>query len=291
MKVVFLTPTYNKNVILERSLEFLERLDPQPDHHIFLENNSQDGTLQTLKEWQQHHSAEIIRVWFRDDAVQVMGNPFEIIGYARQTLLEQARKHNPDYAIFVDDDIFLLEPDFITRLIHRKKHLVAASYSFPNALYKGIFLNALWQNGEKYVWRKSCSGMQKVCGLGSGAMCVSHELLMDERVSFLPITNPQLSEDFHYCERALEHGYQPYLDCGLKVGHCFRATDMGKTMRYWHHRPWSRLPLEDSQKTVKFYDFTFGKRLEGEETASKFVVFMPPEPKMDLLAHADARLD
>jgi len=184
-----------------------------------------------------------------------------------------------------------MDPNFIRRITNHNKDLVSASYSFPNALYKGVFLNALWQNDGEYVWRKSCSGMQKVCGLGSGAMCLSHELLMDERVSFLPITNPELSEDFHYCERALEYGYQPYLDCGLRVGHCFRATDMGKHLRYWHHRPWSRMPIDDSDKTVKFYDFKFGERLKGEESASRFVVFMPPEPKMDLLAHANTRLD
>ena len=275
---MLLTPTYNKNDILHRSLGFMDQLDPQPTAYIFLENNSHDGTLITLTEWAKTHPTTIIRWWLRDDAVQRMGNPFTILALIRQTLLNEARKRNADYAIFVDDDILLFDSDIITRLTDHRKPLVSASYSFPNAYHHGIFLNAIWPHDDGYQWRKSCTGLHPVCGVASGALCIRHDLLMDERVSFTPITNPQLSEDFHYCERALEHGYQPYLDCDVRVGHCFKATDMGSSLRYWHHRPWSRMPHpQPSDHTIKFYDFHYGKPLRGEQDATRFVVFMPPK--------------
>ena len=275
---MLLTPTYNKNDILQRTLGFMDQLDPQPTEYIFLENNSHDATLQTLTAWQHTHPTTIIRWWLRDDAIQHVGNPFSILAQIRQTLLTEARKRDADYAIFVDDDILLFDPSFITRLTHHRKPLVSASYSFPNAYHHGIFLNAIWNHNGGYQWRKSCMGLHTVCGVASGALCIRRDLLMDQRVSFTPITNPQLSEDFHYCERALAYGYQPYLDCDLQVGHCFKATDMGASLRYWHHRPWSRMPQpQPSDHTIKFYDFHYGKPLQDERDATRFVVFMPPK--------------
>src|SRR5208337_3014652 len=65
--VVLLIPVYNTSFrcwnVLERALY---RLDPLPEKVIFCENNSEDITLDLLKNFKLPH--EIIRVWFRADA-------------------------------------------------------------------------------------------------------------------------------------------------------------------------------------------------------------------------------
>ena len=134
---VLLIPTYNNARVLNSTLAYLDKLEPKPKYYIFLENNSTDDTLNLLYYWKSNHpNTEIIRLWFKKDAVT---SPYEIIGLVRQMLLDRARKLGVDFAIFIDDDIFLAEKDFIAKITRHGKDLVGGAY-FRSILRRFLIL-------------------------------------------------------------------------------------------------------------------------------------------------------
>lgn len=230
MKVVFLIPTYNHARLLVKTLQYMEDLDPQPDKYIFLENNSEDETLKLLVKWQRTHPTEIIRLWFTKNTYQILGTKYGVIGQLRQILLDRARKLDVEYAIFVDSDILIPYTDFITRLTSWKTHLVGGVSPIFRGTH-GLCLSAVWFNfgsereTKPHACKTVCDGFEEVYSVGTAAMCISRELLMDKKVNFLPIiTNPQLhSEEAGYCVRARERGFKVYVDGSLLLGHYVQA--------------------------------------------------------------------
>jgi len=274
MKVVFLIPTCNKAEILAQALKLMDELDPQPSKYVFLENNSEDDTLQVLTEWQRTHPSEILRLWLREDAVQVIGQKYGVIGLIRQMLLDRARKMNVDYAVFMDDDIFIPYTDFITRITAWRKHLVGTPYPYF-AQYEGLRLSPIWfQNGHstQQVAKTVCDGFNEVHSVAGGVMCISRTLLMDDRVNFLPLIDTEqrkLGEDIGYCVKARQQGYKVYVDCSMIMGHYVETV----RQKAWHADAWH--PRSE---------FRLGKKPQR-----KGVVLMP-EKYMQLLAEIDAQL-
>lgn len=251
-KVIILIPTYNHAIFLEHCLQRLKQLEPQPDKYIFLENNSTDDTLEVIQEFDR--PKELIRMWFRDDAVKHLGNPYEVIGIARQYLLKRARQLDPDFAIFIDDDIVMMYKHFIDQITGRKRDIVGAPYFRPFSM--GFFLASKWKRkGKRGLWfKESCQGFQETYITSAGCLCLSRKIIQDKRVNFLPIIwgekkdGKRASEDFGYCIKAQKLGYKVYLDCTLKVGHYATADD---------YKPWM-IKRDEKGKVIGYIDFKFG---------------------------------
>jgi len=186
-------------------------------------------------------------MWFRDDAVKVLGNAYTMIGIIRQYLLKRARQLNADYAIFIDDDVIVFYPHFIEQIIGRKKDIVHAPYL--RSYVAGVNLSAKWKRkGRKGVWYKSsCKGFQEAYVVSMGCTCLSRRIIQDRRVNFLPIiwNGKKASEDFGYCIRARKFGYKSYVDCVLRVGHYLDT---------YFYKPWL---LKESGEG--YIDFRYGK--------------------------------
>jgi len=224
--VIALIPTYNHAPILRSCLKHLERLNPPFDKYVFCENNSTDETLEVIKNF--NHPKELIRLWFRKDANKVLGNPYELIGIISQMLLTKARQLNPDYAIIIADDVFVLTESLIDQMISRRKDVVGAPYlrRFP----EGLYLGTKWKRkGMKGVWfKQQCMGFQEVYVTSGGCLCLSRKIIQDRRVNFMPIIwndKEKVADDFGYCKRARNAGYKIYLDCAIKVGHVVDSSN------------------------------------------------------------------
>lgn len=223
--IIALIPTYNRSGLLRKCLDYLNRLEPNFDKYIFFEDNSTDDTLKVIQEF--NRPKELIRMWFRDDTVEQSGNPHEVIGLIRQYLLDKARKLNPNYAVFIDDDIIVFNETFIDQITSRKKDVVGAPYL--RNFGEGTFLASRWKRkGLKGLWfKQSCQGFQEVAFTSTGCLCLSRKIIQDRRVNFLPIfwdDKLKIAEDFGYCKRAYNAGYKVYIDCTLKVGHFAEAV-------------------------------------------------------------------
>ena len=234
MHTVILIPTWNNSELLAKCLTALNRLDPQPDKYVFLENNSTDNTLEVIQSF--NRPKELIRLWFRDDARYVLDSPYALIAIVRQYLLKRARQLNPDFAIFIDDDIVVGSKDLIPKLTRWKQY----GYDIAGGPYyrrypEGVFLASMWKHPKGgYTYRNQCISFVDFPEVTSaGCMCLSRDIIQDKRVNFYPLCEEGHAEDYGYCYQARKLGYKIILDCTLRIGHHFKL---------FPYRPWTVMP-------------------------------------------------
>jgi len=228
MKVIVLMPTYRVSEFWPTVAAHLYKLNPQPDKYIFLENNSPDRTLDLIKHF--HRPKEILRLWFRRDALKRCETGFDLIGIVRQLLLQRARHLNPDYAVFLDADVLVKSPDLIERLTSwSDADIVGGPYYRYYA--SGLFLSALWHAKnptpeQPFMVRllpETKDPLEEVAGVCGGCMCLPRRVIQDRRVNFYPVKRDWLtldnSEDYGYCLEAARYGYRIFLDTTVELKH------------------------------------------------------------------------
>jgi len=250
---ILLVATYNSADIFDLWSKAIYKLKPPPDKVIFCENNSSDDTLKKLAQFKLPH--EIIRIWVREDAAK--DNPYGIIAEVRQLLLTRARQLNPDYAIFLDDDIIVKTPTMIPLLTGWNKmlenaHVIGGTYlrRFPRGVY--LASKWKWQKGLYRLWKYPPNGnitISEPWVTSAGCLCLSRKIIQDRRVNFSPRIRDTCAEDFGYCLWARKYGYKIYLDHLVKLKHIKEDRENGGD------RPWMVEFYGDGKK--RFVDFAF----------------------------------
>jgi len=255
MTIILLVPTYNGSRNWELFSEWIYRLNPLPDKVIFLENNSSDGTLENLVNFKLPH--EIIRIWMREDLGAYLKEvqwEYEAIAHIRQLLLTRAKKINPDYAIFIDDDT-LPPHDLITKCITANKDVLGGCYYriFPEGLFLATkfyhinegdrklnryllanleYIKVAIPKNEYYQKQKYVQGdLVEVPMTSGGCLCLSRRAIIHPQLYFYP--NPAkpfyefpASEDFGYCMRARRMGIRTYLHTDMVCRHLIDIRDV-----------------------------------------------------------------
>lgn len=218
--ISFLIPSFNNSKVLQQTLQYFDKLNPQPTYYIFMVNNVKDDTITVLDNWfNKHQNVIVIHKDFPKDITKRLG-PYSGIALARQLLLNEARKLNVDYAIFIDDDIFLADEDFITRITKNNKDIIGGAYY--REYQRGSFLSYLVvNNGKAKFYDKQFFTTFEVAAVGGGCMCINNKVLMDKRINFFPITkySGDCAEDFSYCILAGSLGYEVWIDDRFKICH------------------------------------------------------------------------
>jgi len=250
MKTAICIATYNSSNLLYKTLCHLEKLQPQPTYYIIMENNSTDKTMDILKIWKLYHpNTIIIRLWFVKNALKKLGNPYAIIGLARELLLKKVRQLNVDYAIFIDDDIIVKQTDFITRITKHNLPIVGGPYLRTFSIQVddkigevGVYIASKWFNNTpegKYLLKSGCEPkLQEVAMTSAGCLCLNKTIIQDKRLHFYPV-RPNCSEDFGFCLESRDLGYKVYLDGTIQLDHMFKG----------YRKPWT--------ETVTTIDFEF----------------------------------
>ncbi|MCL1976524.1 MAG: glycosyltransferase [Candidatus Bathyarchaeota archaeon] len=242
-KTIVLVPVYNCGKNLPAFFNSLYNLDPQPSLYVFAENNSTDNTLLQIQQFKLPH--KVIRVWFRPDAAMLSQNRYVPIAQIRQLLLTFARNYDPDYALFLDSDVYPQTKELIKNLTHLKKDLVGGAYlrAFPD----GVWLASKWKSpidGQYTLHREIQKTLDEPLMTSAGCMCLSRKIIQDTRVNFYPV-KPNASEDFGYCLQASANGYKIFLDGTNKLEHVIPEKIPIK--------PWSRNVLTQQYEPF-FYD-------------------------------------
>jgi len=249
IKTCLLIPAYNCSNTLNKLFNYLDKLKPQPDTTIFAENNSRDTTLWLIKKHYKHKPHKIIRVWFRDDTIQHCKSVYEPIAHIRQLLLTAARHYNPDYAIFLDADVYPISPNLITILTGWNKDIIGGSYVrlFP----EGPFLASKWpvegRSDLHRFYRVPFAPLMEPIMTSAGCLCLSQRIILDKRVNFYPLyqKSQMASEDFGYCLQARDAGYKVFLDGTAVLWH--------DHFHIAHLKPWTR-----DRKTHEYIPFSYG---------------------------------
>jgi len=221
-----LIPTFNSEPIIDKFLENLRALAPQPDRYIFLENNSNDKTLEKIWEAPLPAPKEVLRIHFASDAVQRCKNKYDTIAHVRELLLTRARCLNPDFAIFLDDDIIIKSLNMIESLTLWNVDIIGAPFLrwFPS----GVYLASKWKsprNGKFRLYKRVRKALDTPLMTSAGCMCLSRKAIQDRRLHFYPIEPTEYdhvalaSEDFGFCILARKLGYEIYLDGTVFLDH------------------------------------------------------------------------
>ncbi|MGA8856733.1 MAG: glycosyltransferase [Candidatus Bathyarchaeia archaeon] len=154
-------------------LDALLKLDPQPDLYVFCENNSTDRTLKWLADFPR--PKEIIRLWFRDNALSSCRLPGELVAVVRDLLLQRARQLEADFAILMDADIMVHTRDLIPRLTSRAGDIVGGLCRFPDGFIAATWYAPMPGRPERTIIRDQPPSGSRVCeevASVGGAVCV-----------------------------------------------------------------------------------------------------------------------
>jgi GT2 family glycosyltransferase len=253
-KIIILTSTQNSEKHLLAWQKTIEQLEPKPAKVIFCENDSTDGTHNIVKSWTFPH--ELIS--FKSTPKDLEKDLYAVIAKNRQLLLDRVREIDPDFAVFLDDDVFPQQTNVLKRLTDRSLDMVGGTYfryykdpvpyiaaqwktdsplfqmpQIPNlenkvadAIKRGVpFLLFTWIDQKLY----------KVTVTSAGCLCLSRKVLQDENLNFYPKGKIKgykkiLSEDFEFCLLARKLGYEVHLDGRIRLDHLAPTPDK--------KRPW-----------------------------------------------------
>jgi len=236
-------PVYQAGRFLEQALFKLRRMSPQPDKYLFAENNSTDRTLQILSRIRQ--PKEIIRTWYKADAVKSLETEYDLIGIERDLLLTRARKLNPDFAVFLDSDIMVHDQDLLERLTLWADQADIVGAPYPRSYAEGTYVGSLWPAPSSLTTPEKPFALYRrpqkyplddsVAAVGGGCMCLSRRVLQDQRLHFYPVKRNypfRVSEDYGFCLDAKACGYRLGLDATLTLNHWTSAEHVR------NHKAW-----------------------------------------------------
>ncbi|MFH0748814.1 MAG: glycosyltransferase family A protein [Candidatus Bathyarchaeota archaeon] len=244
MKTIILIPTRNNESLIPSFFIALYNLNPQPEKFIFATNDNEDRTLELLNDFQKPH--EIVVIENLDREVEKTVSIYKNIAFIRQVLLNKARFYNPDFAVFIDDDVFIQSPNLLNIFTSRNLDIVGDPYlkMWP----EGTYLASRWKHPTdptlcllRKIPRKDIEEVEMTSG---GCLCLSRKVVQDTRLSFWPMNyileRPETSEDFGYCLTAKKYGYKIWLEGTIQLDH--RVYVRGPRSR----KPWT-VPSQNPQ--------------------------------------------
>jgi len=157
------------------------------------------------------------------------------VEHNKQIAYREFLKGDYDYFFNVDADIMFLdhENNPIDTLISNEKDIVGGIYTFKRPpcqpSHRPLELQEIYEKDGKFPIDYKFTipeGLHEVKWLAGGCMLISRkviiELMKEHLVPNLPMIYKKeyLSEDFAFCQRAIENGHKIFADSSINLGHC-----------------------------------------------------------------------
>lgn len=128
----------------------------------------------------------------------------------RNTICEVAIKDNFDYVMFCDADMSFSH-SCVKDLVESGKDIVAA-----NCAFRKYPIKFTADNGQTPTTEFS-KGLEKVKNVGTGFMLIKVDVLRSIprpwfMVGYNPQTRKEFGEDYYFCKKAVDLGYEIYID-------------------------------------------------------------------------------
>jgi len=268
--IIMLVPVYQCADVFDERSKFVKELDTKPSRIVFCENNSTDDTLKKVKAFKMKGvKTEVIRFYtadMRNREVFPFEKCYDVVAHARQLLLTRARQINPDYAVYVDSDIYLQDPTTLESLTIWQKDIIGGLYSrvFPGGVYIATLFYSDSRLKEKAgMWiklKKFPMGvlLSEVHATSGGLLCLSRKAIQNKELNFYPVIEGY-SEDFGFCKRAHDLGFTVWVDGTVNVGHKITAK--------W--RAWDIIRKEDNERSKAFDDGSLIDKIKEEVSKRK----------------------
>jgi hypothetical protein len=143
-----------------------------------------------------------------------------VICQSRTKLANEALDSGATHLLWLDSDMYF-PANVLLDLVNHKKDIVAAQYSTRYSPYQTV----AFTNPDNINERLNASfGLHKVWAVGMGCMLVTRKVFEDlPKPWFAHEYNKTLDshsgEDIYFCNQAMHHGYDTYIDASIKVAH------------------------------------------------------------------------
>ena len=128
----------------------------------------------------------------------------------RNRLIQKAIDEKCTHLLFIDSDM-MFEKDSAIRLLKRNKDIIGVNYH-----KRKLPVEAIVQNPKKLQGLTTCDAV------GTGFMLIRLDIFkkLEQPWFFWAYADGEpVGEDFWFCAKAREMGYNIYCDMGLKMGH------------------------------------------------------------------------
>jgi len=146
----------------------------------------------------------------------------------RNSLAAKACQNKCTHILMIDDDMTFTE-DLLTRLLAHDKDIVGVTYGPRMFSTDGMLFMVGLLNDEGKTVKDIPKELFRARGIGFGAALIKTELFYKlERPWFDWVTYEtgmvKEGEDFYFCSKAREAGYDVWCDPTLKLGHIGKYT-------------------------------------------------------------------
>lgn len=143
-----------------------------------------------------------------------------VIAESRTALAKEALERDASHLLWLDSDMHFPPSVFETLLSHNKD-IVAGQYSTRYSPYQTVAFTDP-NNIQKRL--NENNGLHKVWAVGMGCMLVNADVYNNlPKPWFDHEYNKQLDtfsgEDIYFCNQAMHHGYEVWIDAGIKLAH------------------------------------------------------------------------
>ena len=143
-----------------------------------------------------------------------------VIAESRTVLAKEALENNASHLLWLDSDMHFPPSVFETLLSHNKD-IVAGQYSTRYSPYQTVAFTDP-NNIQKRL--NENNGLHRVWAVGMGCMLVNADVYNNlPKPWFDHEYNKQLDtfsgEDIYFCNQAMHHGYEVWIDAGIKLAH------------------------------------------------------------------------
>ena len=160
---------------------------------------------------------------------------------SRQDVLVEFMKSKCTHLFSVDDDIDV-PGDSIIKLVEADKDIIAGLYRLKSLSYYAPAVRL--QDSSEVAWREALKrqGIEEAIYVSTGCMMVKREVFTDLINKYPELTYTRnvtgdpawglympyihtwecLSEDWAFCQRAIDKGYKIFVHCGIQCAHWMR---------------------------------------------------------------------
>ena len=143
-----------------------------------------------------------------------------VIAESRTALAKEALEKNASHLLWLDSDMHFPPSVFETLLSHNKD-IVAGQYSTRYSPYQTV---AFTDPNDIQKRLNENNGLHQVWAVGMGCMLVNADVYNNlPKPWFDHEYNKQLDtfsgEDIYFCNQAMHHGYEVWIDAGIKLAH------------------------------------------------------------------------
>jgi hypothetical protein len=143
-----------------------------------------------------------------------------VVCESRTQLAKEALDSNATHLLWLDSDMYF-PASVVLDLLSHKKDIVAATYSTRYAPYRTVAFTNPNDTNERLDIN---NGLHKVWAVGMGCMLVTRQVFEDlPKPWFAHEYNKTLDthsgEDIYFCNQAMHHGYEVYVDADIKLAH------------------------------------------------------------------------